>query len=117
VRPRVLLVDSDSLAVRATRRALRQAGYLVSSASSVAEAMSTLSFFGADVVVAGFVEDQLSGDDLFAILGEYYPFVGRVLYTAKALTPPSQLAQAIVAKADGPEVLLSAVQRLYARPH
>lgn len=118
--PRVVVVDDDPLVLAVTRRFLQRAGYAVSPCDHGRAALREVVQSQPFALVADLHMPDMSGAELLQLSRECSPQTRRVLYTgeaqvtelARSLTP--QVAEAIVAKVDGPEYLPAALDGLRA---
>src|SRR6476659_7541239 len=109
--PRVVVVDDDPLVLAVTRRLLQRAGYEVIPCDHPRTALREVVHSQPFALVADLHMPDLSGADLLRVVRSVSPGTRRVLYTgealvselARALAP--MVADAIVAKTDGPELL------------
>ncbi len=116
--PRVVVVDDDPLVLAVTRRLLQRSGYDVLPCDHPRTALREVVQSQPFALVADLHMPDLSGAELLRLVRNVSPNTRRILYTgegqvtelARALTP--MVADAIVAKADGPEFLPAALDGL-----
>ncbi len=120
--PRVVVVDDDPLVLAITRRLLQRSGYDVFPCDNPRTALREVVQSQPFALVADLHMPDLSGAELLRLVRSVSPNTRRILYTgeaqvselARALTP--MVADAIVAKADGPEFLPAALDGLRTAP-
>jgi response regulator RpfG family c-di-GMP phosphodiesterase len=113
--PRVVVVDDDPLVLAVTRRLLQRAGYEVVPCDHPRTALREVVQSQPFALVADLHMPDLSGADLLRVVRSVSPSTRRVLYTGeahvseltRAIAP--MVADAIVAKTDGPELLPAAL--------
>jgi len=120
--PRVVVVDDDPLVLAVTRRLLQRAGYEVIPCdhprTALREVVQTQPF----AVVADLHMPDLNGAELLRVLRSLSPATKRVLYTGEALVSEltraiaPMVADAIVTKTDGPQLLTAALEGLRTQP-
>ena len=79
MKPVVLVVDDELFVLRALRRVLEHAGFVVVSAASPVEAMCVMDDMKVDVVVTDERMPGVSGVDFLTWCHEYHPNTGRIL--------------------------------------
>ena len=115
---RVVLVDDDPLVLAVTRRLLQRSGYAVAPCEDARTALREVVQNKPFALVADLHMPHLGGGELLRLCRQCSPSTHRILYTgeeavgqlAKELTP--NVADAIVAKADGAEYLPAALDEL-----
>jgi response regulator RpfG family c-di-GMP phosphodiesterase len=120
--PRVVVVDDDPLVLAVTRRLLQRAGYQVVPCDHPRMALREVVQSQPFALVADLHMPDLSGADLLRVVRSVSPGTRRVLYTGeaqvseltRAIAP--MVADAIVAKTDGPEFLPAALDGLRTQP-
>jgi putative two-component system response regulator len=120
--PRVVVVDDDPLVLAVTRRLLQRAGYEVIPCDHPRTALREVVQSQPFALVADLHMPDLSGADLLRVVRSVSPSTRRVLYTgeshvselARAIAP--MVADAIVAKTDGPELLPAALDGFRTQP-
>lgn len=121
--PRVVVVDDDPLVLAVTRRLLQRAGYEVIPCDHPRTALREVVQSAPFALVADLHMPDLSGADLLRVVRSVAPGTRRILYTGeaqvseltRAIAP--MVADAIVAKTDGPELLPAALDGLRTQPH
>jgi putative two-component system response regulator len=121
--PRVVVVDDDPLVLAVTRRLLQRAGYEVIPCDHPRTALREVVQSQPFALVADLHMPDLSGADLLRVVRSVSPSTRRVLYTgeshvselARAIAP--MVADAIVAKTDGPELLPAALDGFRTQPN
>lgn len=120
--PRVVVVDDDPLVLAVTRRLLQRAGYEVVPCDHPRTALREVVQSQPFALVADLHMPDLSGADLLRVVRSVSPNTRRVLYTGeahvseltRAIAP--MVADAIVAKTDGPELLPAALDGFRTQP-
>jgi CheY-like chemotaxis protein len=120
--PRVVVVDDDPLVLAVTRRLLQRAGYEVVPCDHPRTALREVVQSQPFALVADLHMPDLSGADLLRVVRSVSPSTRRVLYTGeahvseltRAIAP--MVADAIVAKTDGPELLPAALDGFRTQP-
>lgn len=120
--PRVVVVDDDPLVLAVTRRLLQRAGYEVVPCDHPRTALREVVQSQPFALVADLHMPDLSGADLLRVVRSVSPSTRRVLYTGeahvseltRAIAP--MVADAIVSKTDGPELLPAALDGFRTHP-
>lgn len=120
--PRVVVVDDDPLVLAVTRRLLQRAGYEVVPCDHPRTALREVVHSQPFALVADLHMPDLSGADLLRVVRSVSPNTRRVLYTGeahvseltRAIAP--MVADAIVSKTDGPELLPAALDGFRTQP-
>jgi CheY-like chemotaxis protein len=120
VRPSSLLcVDDDADLLKVHKRVLEMSGYSVITTTSGDEALALL-VGGAKIhlVILDYLMPGMNGDALARKLREYHAELPLVVLSAVSELPESLVAivDAIIQKGSDPEVLLSTVARVLAKP-
>ncbi len=99
---RILVVDDSEELLKITGTALRNAGYLVSTANNVNSALSILDEFKPHLILCDVIMPEQDGYDLLRSLRKYkkYDEIFFVFISSKVFAPPDQAA-AINSGADG----------------
>lgn len=116
---RVLCVDDDDDTLKLRRLLLGTAGYSVVTTDSGADALKMFADgLEVDLVLLDYVMPGMNGDELAAKLRESHPDLKLVAVSAVGQLPPKllQLVDTHVQKGHDPEVLLSTVASVLARP-
>jgi putative two-component system response regulator len=120
--PLVVVVDDDPLVLAVTRRLLQRAGYEVIPCDHPRTALREVVHRQPFALVADLHMPDLSGADLLRVVRSVSPGTRRVLYTGEALVSElaraiaPMVADAIVAKTDGPELLPAALDGFRTQP-
>jgi CheY-like chemotaxis protein len=116
---RVLCVDDDAAILLFRQHLLEEAGYYVVTAASGVEALQILSG-GAeiDVVLLDYLMPGMNGDELAGQLREKHPHLRLIAVSAVRDLPPNflRVIDEHVLKGQDPDVLLSSVSAVLARP-
>jgi CheY-like chemotaxis protein len=116
---RVLCVDDDLSTLKIRKFLLEAAGYAVVTASSGTEALRILSEdTDFDLVLLDYLMPGMKGDELAGRVREMYPSLRLVAVSAVGQLPPAFLntVDSYVQKGQDPEVLLSVITAVLARP-
>jgi CheY-like chemotaxis protein len=116
---RVLCVDDDLATLKVRKFLLEAAGYTVVTASSGAEALRMLTEdTDVDLVLLDYLMPGMNGDELAGRLRELYPNLRLIAVSAVGQLPQAFLdrVDSYVQKGQDPEVLLSVITAVLARP-
>lgn len=120
--PRVVVVDDDPLVLAVTRRLLQRAGYEVIPCDHPRTALREVVQNQPFALVADLHMPDLSGAELLRVVRSMSPNTKRILYTGESLVSEltraiaPMVADAIIAKTDGPELLPAALEGLRTQP-
>lgn len=120
--PRVVVVDDDPLVLAVTRRLLQRAGYEVIPCDHPRTALREVVQRQPFALVADLHMPDLSGAELLRVVRSMSPNTKRILYTGEPLVSEltraiaPMMADAIVTKTDGPELLPAALDLLRTQP-
>lgn len=116
--PTILCIDDDATILELEKGILETGGYKVLAAPDGPTGLALASQFPVDVVVLDFLMPGMDGGQVAEVFWKKQPDLPVVICTGFSDAVPGWLrwyAAACLQKGDGPQVLLSAIQRLLAK--